>query len=273
VKEGLIAELKTFKQRARELRSNVKNLETERVSQKALRDEAEALADVWVERLRSPLEHKLKLDAALIATTSEQMKRLHVLSRPSNRADSYLELLAELLKDFDDKFILPIQQTATEVQSVMDLEKLVPGLSEEESDYLREAIACANAGHKRAAVVMGWCAAVARMQAVIMTIGFDRFNKTSTALKAQTSGRFKHWKKEFSVTTLSELQAVFDTDLIVVLEGLELLDSNQADRLTRIDFQYRNHSAHPGEAPIDDPHLVAFFSDVTSIVLKNPKFT
>jgi hypothetical protein len=273
VKDEVLTQLREFKRRAQELRREVGDLTTERVSHGAQRAKAEALADTWVERLRSPLEHKLKLPGDAIAETSDLMKRLHVLSRPNNRRDSYLEVLGQLLGGFDNRFILPVQQMATEITSLMDLEKLVPGLSPEDSDYLAEAIACANAGRKRAAVVMGWCAAVARMQAVVMKVGFDKFNAASRALKAQASGRFKRWNKEFSITTLSELQAVFDTDLIVVLEGLGLLESNQADRLTNVCFQYRNHSAHPGEAPIEDPHVVAFFTDITIIVLKNEKFS
>jgi hypothetical protein len=53
---------------------------------------------------------------------------------------------------------------------------------------------------------------------------------------------------------------------------MDLLDSNQADRLMDVDFQYRNHSAHPGQAPIEDPQLVAFFSDINRIILTNAKF-
>ena len=96
---------------------------------------------------------------------------------------------------------------------------------------------------------MGWCALVDKIQKKIIRIGLNQFNATSTKLKAQTSGKFKRWNKEFSVSTLSELQAVFDTDLIVVLEGMGLLDGNEAERLETC-FQHRNHSAHPGEAPI-----------------------
>lgn len=103
-------------------------------------------------------------------------------------------------------------------------------------------------------------------------LGLGKFNATSVQLKSQDSGRFKRFTKEFKVTTLNELQEVFDTDLIWVLEGMELIDANQGDRL-RTCFQYRNQSAHPGEAPINDLHLNAFFSDVVEIVLKNPKFS
>jgi hypothetical protein len=89
-------------------------------------------------------------------------------------------------------------------------------------------------------------------------------------VKAQTSGKHRNWNKQFSVT-LGDLQAIFDRDLIVVIEAMELIDSNQADRLTA-DFKYRNQSAHPGLAPVEDPHLVAFFSDICSIVLLGPAF-
>ncbi len=110
------------------------------------------------------------------------------------------------------------------------------------------------------------------MQKVVAKVGFAKFTAASIKLKQQTSGRFKWFNKEFKITMIAELQQVFDTDLITVCEGMELLDSNQTDRLTKVDFQYRNHSAHPGEAPIEDPHLVAFFTDINDIVLANPKF-
>ncbi|MGH2653650.1 MAG: hypothetical protein ACRDHV_04780 [Actinomycetota bacterium] len=99
----------------------------------------------------------------------------------------------------------------------------------------------------------------------------DQFNAASRKLKAQTSGRFKRFKKEFKVATQSELQEIFDNDLLWVLEGMELIDSNEGDRL-RVMFAYRNQSAHPAEAPIGEPHIIAFFSDVVEIVLANPDF-
>ena len=174
---------------------------------------------------------------------------------------------------FDDKFVLPIKQTSLTIESIFDLQKIIPTLSSPiESDYLQEAVNCANAGYTRAAIVLGWCAAIDKIQKKIMNIGLDKFNKTSQELKAQTTGRFKNWNKGVSANKFSELQAIFDTDLIIVLEGMELLDGNRADRL-RVCFQYRNQSAHPGDAPIEEPHLVAFFTDINSIILQSPNFS
>jgi hypothetical protein len=273
MKTEILEKLRTFESDLRELRRNVKALTVTTVGVKALRNQAEALADRWVEELRSPLEYKFKLSAETIKVTSEQIKRLHVLSRPSNLKSSYIALLDEILDGFKDKFILPIQQTPVAVENIFDLQKLVLGLPDpEESEYLKEAIDCANSNFRKAAIVLGWCAAIDRIQKKIQVLGFAAFNKMSTHMKQQNAGRHKHFKKEFSIATLGDLQAVFDPDLIQVCEGLGLFDSNETERLLKVDFQYRNHSAHPGKAPIEDAHVLSFFIDINKMVLTNPKF-
>jgi hypothetical protein len=273
VKAELLATLKKYEEDLRELRREVKAIRIKTVNSNKLRNRAEELATRWVEELRSPLEHKFHIDRGTIEQESEAMKRLHVLSRPSNHKTSYLKVLDSALDKFKDKFVLPIQQTSFTVEGVFDLQKFVTGLSNpDESEYLKEAIDCANSNYRKAAIVLGWCAAIDRIQKKIQVLGFAAFNAASTQLKQQASGRHKHFNKEFKITTLGELQTVFDSDLIRVCEGMQLLDSNEADRLTNVDFQYRNHSAHPGNAPIEDPHLVAFFTDINEILLTNPKF-
>jgi|HubBroStandDraft_1064217.scaffolds.fasta_scaffold01927_8 hypothetical protein len=273
MKAEILEKLRTFETDLRELRKDVKALTVKQVSVKAIRNRAEALANRWVEELRSPLEHKFKINADTIKATSEQIKQLHVLSRPNNLRASYLSVLDDILNDYKNKFILPIQQMPVAVENVFDLQKLVSGLADpEESEYLKEAIDCANANFKKAAIVMGWCAAIDRIQKKIQVLGLATFSKMSSLMKQQNSGRHKHFKKEFVIATLGDLQAVFDPDLIQVCEGLQLLDSNEADRLIKVDFQYRNHSAHPGNAPIEDAHVVSFFIDINKIILTNPKF-
>lgn len=272
MKQQIFEQLAVFEKGLRQLRKAVADLDTPRVSRQALLQQAESLATSWVEELRSPLEHKFQIDPAVIQDMSELMKRLHVLSRPGNRQTSYDAVLGGALKDFKNRFVLPIQQTAISVETPFDLMKLVAGLTDaDEGEYLTEAIACANQGHRRAAIVMGWCAAIDRVHKTVQLLGFASFNAASGKAKSQTTGKHKNWNKQFAVTTMGDLQAVFDRDLIVVLETMELIDSNQADRL-RTDFEYRNQSAHPGQAPIEDPHLVAFFTDICSILLLNPAF-
>jgi len=273
MKKDILDKLSAFRSSLQSLKRDVNSVKTPTVNKVDFRKHADEIATQWVEEIRSPLEYKFKIPSSVIQETAEQMKHLHILSRPCNKRTSYIKLLSAVLKDFDNKFILPIKQTATELENVLDLEKIIPGLAgPAESDYLKEAVDCAEASFHRAAIVLGWCAAIDRIQKKVQALGFQKFNEASKKLKDQTKGRYKNWNKEFSITTLAELQTVFDNDLITVCEGMELLDSNQADRLTRVCFLYRNQSAHPGEAQVERPHVVSFFSDINSIVFKNPKF-
>ena len=272
MKEEILAKLKEFQTRLKSLKKEVSLESGHCISKSALRNAADEIATMWVEKLRSPLEHKFKLDKDLIRGTAESMKRLHILSRPNNLKSSYLKVLSAVLKQFDNRFVLPIKQTTFEVDNILDLTKIIPTLPDpDESIYLQEAIDCAAAGYRRAAIVMGWCCGIDRIQRKVIAIGFAAFNAASTKIKNQTSGKFKRWNKEFKISTLSELQMIFDNDLIIVLEGMGLIDGDQAQRLA-ICFQYRNHSAHPGKAPIEDPHVITFFTDINSIILQNPNF-
>jgi DNA gyrase/topoisomerase IV subunit A len=273
MKEEILTKLSEFRDKLLSLKKDVLKLNSERVQRKDLRDRADQIATMWVEELRSPLEHKFKLDLEVIKETAEQMKHLHIISRPNNRKSSYTKLIKAILKNYDNRYILPIKQAPIKIEKIFDLEKIIPTLHDpKESEYLKEAIDCANSGFPRAAIVLGWCAAIDRIQKKIQSVGFNRFNQTSTKLKQKIKGKFAKWNKEFNIATLAELQTIFDTDLIIILEGMEVIDGNQADRLINVCYQYRNQSAHPGEAPIEEAHVVSFFTDINKIILLNPKF-
>ena len=273
MKQEIIDKLEKFKIDLKQLKKDVSSVPGDRISRKGIMALADEVATFWVEELRSPLEHKVKIDDSLIHDTANHMSQLHVLSRPNNHKSSYIKTINAVLRKYDDKFILPIKQDyPDEISSSSSLHDLIPDLATpEESEYLKEAFDCAASGFKRAAIVLGWCAVVHKIQEKLIFIGLDTFNKTSTKLKNSTKGKYKFWKKEYSISSLSELQTVFDTDLIIILEGMELIDGNQAERL-RTCFQYRNHSAHPGEAPIEEPNMIAFFSDINGIIFNNEKF-
>lgn len=272
-KDAVLMSIRDLEGRLRKLRIGLQNIPGERVNAIAVRQEAESLADLWVEGLRSTLEFQFKLPTETIEEFANGFKRLHVLSRRGNRVSSYRDCLSDLLRDIKNKLILPIQQLPDPIEGNSQLKGIVAALPESDmSEYLSEAIACEEKGFYRASIIMGWCAAVDHIQNKLIMLGLDKFNVASTRLKNQTSGRFRRFHKEFKVATLSELQEVFDTDLLWILEGMQIIDSNQGDRL-RTCFQYRNQSAHPGLAPIGTVHLIAFFNDIFEIILLNQKLS
>jgi hypothetical protein len=273
MKNEILLKLRKMKKDLSDLKKKVESNPYDRVNRKELKQAADDIATFWVEEIRSSLEFTFNIDNEIIKETSEQMKHLHILSRPNNLKTSYLNTINTILHSFDDKFILPIKQSSGTLNRVLDLDKIIPALTDvDESNYFAEAINCAKAGYWRASIVMGWCAIINRIQLKLLDVGLERFNQTSKTLKNKSKGKYKKWNKEFSISTKSELQQVFDRDLLIILEGMNLIDSNQLERMLTC-FQYRNHSAHPGNAPINENHVVTFFSDITTIILQNPKFS
>ncbi len=184
-----------------------------------------------------------------------------------DREGYYLE--RRVLEEFNRRFG---ESTPTAPISKMLLDLPSRLIDSAERGFIEEALTCIRAGAPRAAIVLGWCAVIDRMRRKIEAIGFDKFNAASTQLKNQPSGKFKNWTKGVQASSMSDLLPIFDTDLMIVLEGMGLLNDNQAQRL-KVLFQYRCHSAHPADAPVGDPHVVSFFTDSVDIVLANPKFS
>jgi hypothetical protein len=91
-------------------------------------------------------------------------------------------------------------------------------------------------------------------------------------MKMKTKGRYKRFPKSFDIGSLAELQTVFDTDILWIIEYWGLIDTNEHDRL-EICFTMRNNAAHPGEAPITEPNLLSFYSDLKTMVFDNFDFT
>lgn len=270
-KSEMLALLDELEKRVRRLRAEVKSLKTQRVNKKSVRNKAVELADFWAEKIRSPLEHKFKLPSQTIGEYSKAFKHLWVLSRPNNLRKSYLSTLGSILRGFQDRLVLPVREQQEFTPSSL-AESIKQRIGPSMNEYLKEAVGCIENDFYRAGVVLAWCAVIDRIQRKIQELGFEKFNKTSTGMKNKKSGRFKKWNKELKISTLAELQEVFDSDLIWVLEGLDLIDSNQGNRLRTSCFQLRNQCAHPGLAPVSEPNVEPFFSDITAIVLNNPNF-
>jgi hypothetical protein len=242
------------------------------IARQSIRLGALRLGQVWFSEVRPAIEGG-PVSGEVLDRYGKGFKRLVKISSPNNLKTSYLDTLDGLTKKFKADVILPLQTAPPPLKETSIFDELFASLGETDIDdaYLKEAVDCARANFIRAATVMGWCAAVARIHRAIEKNGFQKFNVASAAMASQTQGRFKKFNKPQSVTSISELQLVFDTEILWILEGMQVIDANQHARL-RSCFELRNHSAHPGEAPVTDYNLLSFFSDIIEIVLKNPKF-
>lgn len=243
---------------------------TSRIRQRALLDAGANAARRWFDVVRPALE-KAHFWAEGITAFSTRFEALLIMTRGQPMKTAYLKALADISGLYVPDIVHQIEIGSFTSAAGLSIAPYIEGLPIDEGDYLDEAQRCLAAQALRACIVLGWWATVARIHSKIEQIGFDKFSKATEEMKAKTTGRFKPFTKTYTVELISELQRIFDTDLLFILEYLQLIDSNQHARLRHC-FDMRNHSAHPGLAPITGENLYSFFSDVTQIVLKNPKF-
>jgi len=98
---------------------------------------------------------------------------------------------------------------------------------------------------------------------------YDTFNTAAAGL-AKKGGRFKHFKGIATLESISDLRETPDRVILTILDGMGLLESNQRQRLESC-LDMRIQASHPGDADITMLNLESLFSDLSTLVFKNPK--
>lgn len=268
----MIGELKQFLADLKALRKDIRAEKVKQIAKNNLRARAEKLGTRWFNEILIQLSQKGGMSSDILQKYSDGCGRLIALSTPNNLKNSYLDVLDAVIKPFRSELILSVQIEGTNSTSLALLHNILSNLPDpQENEYLQESISCAQRGFFRAAVILGWCAAIDRIHRRIGKLGFSTFNVTSAQMASQQKGRFKRFSSTQNVNSIGEIREVFDTLVIWIIEGMGMIDSNQHTRL-RSCFDMRCHCAHPGEAPVTEYNLMSFFSDLNKIVFENPMF-
>ncbi len=271
MKAAIIEKLKSFKADLESLRRDVRGNKASTINKSEICSKADALAMQWTNEFGDHLKQFDKLPEQTITDMNENMSMLFRLSQQSNRKTSYARVLDAAYRRFNARFIVPISQSTTVVKVKFDFHKLFPNLSDsQESEYMKEAIGCANAGYFRAAVVVGWCAAMDRIHDHVRALGVEKINDALRVMREAKHGKFKQVKNAPPITALGEVQEITDRNLIFLILRLGLVDAKQADRLLE-HLNHRNQSAHPGNAPVGEDLLNHFFPGIGEIIFNNPK--
>lgn len=268
MKDKLVALLRAHASEIAQLKRSITAVPGSQVQQAGLKTAAHTVASRWFDEVRPALEGAADVTSAF----SEIFEQLMRLSRTRAAKNTYLSLIDTLMPRYQHELIHAAEIGSFSAGSTLSIAPYLTGLPTEEGTYLDEAQRCLSVNALKGCIVLGWCATIARIHEKIGKIGYKQFSLATEEMAAKDYGRFKPFNKKIKIDSLSELQRVFDTDLLWVLEYLQLIDGNQHQRLRNC-FDLRNHSAHPGQAPIEPENVYAFYSDITKIVLKHPNFT
>jgi len=269
VKDKLLEATRAHAKDVANIQKRVARYTGAQVHSESLLSAVQAVATTWFDSVRPALD-RAAFSPGMLAHGTDVFERLLRQAKRRSSKSALLSLIAECINVYKD-IIHDIEITSFASTGTLSIAPYIEGLTSDEGEYLDEAQRCLTVNALRACVVLGWCATIARIHKKIKEIGYEKFSQTTVEMAGKTTGRFKFFTKKYSIQSKSELQTVFDTDLLWVLEYLELIDNNQHQRLRHC-FEFRNNSAHPGLAPIKGPNLYSFYSDISEIILKNVKF-
>jgi len=271
-KRDFVNALKDFRKDLSDLEKACQKITGNQIQSKSLLDEFETLATRWFEHIDPTLRSAFHFDDEILIKYREPFGKILELSggKPSKRV--VLTILESILNSYHADVLVSVQKHEAILSKFPSLDTILTHASGLEADYLAEAIECAQLGKQRAAIILGWCAAINRLHLYIEREGFAKFNQTTIQMFNIQTGRYRRYNKKFDIQNLSDLRmSGFDGDLLWVLEFMGAIDGNQHERL-EICFTMRNNCAHPGEATITDENLLSFISDLNTYVFANPKF-
>ncbi|MBW2972862.1 hypothetical protein KY346_00540 [Candidatus Woesearchaeota archaeon] len=273
MKDNILRGLEGIESSLRSLKGLVNLNKSEFVSKVSIKGLSKEIAVKWFESIEKPLSSSFSLQEDTMKKYQDNFDKLLKLSiRKNARKSTYLKQIDLLLSNFKNDLIQPVLKYTPVTSKLNNWSGIFKDVTEGEKEYLNEAIKCADLNLFRASIVLGWCAVIDRIHRVIEMRGFKEFSEKSEEMRKKKDGRYKRCNKAFSINSLNELRVqVFDKDLLWILEYMNLIDPNQHDRLS-LCFTMRNNCAHPGDAGISPENLLSFYSDVDSIIFKNPKF-
>ena len=206
-----------------------------------------ALARDWL-RLSSALKEGTDGFISSLDEYDLAMSEILKSTKGRSRATAYKSRLKIFRDNFMDAVLVPIMrhEGSPAQAAARRLESLFAGVvSHEEAQYIAEAARCSSVKCQRAAMVIIWAAAIARLHSGVQVVGFAAFNSAAAAVAAKKGHPFNRVTRPLALTSVADLQLTRDFDVIGV--GMELwqFDLQAFEEINRL-LGIRNSAAHPG---------------------------
>lgn len=208
--------------------------------------EIRTISKEWL-KLSEALKSMEALPQENLSFIDNHLKKTLQATDVRTRSSSYRNNLGPVVSQFTDQIIIPIirfEGSPSQVASREVLREFTGKIFPDEQAYLEEAARCLASKCRRAAIIMIWAAAVARMHGAIERVGFNAYNVALNAASQKKGNPFSRISRT-TVSSLPELQRSRDFDLMVV--GMELwkYDLQVFEELDRL-LGIRNSAVHPG---------------------------
>lgn len=197
------------------------------------------------------------------------LKQLLESTNARTRSSAYRKKLTPVIAAFTDKIVVPVirfEGSPSQVASRQLMSEFTGQVLLDEQSYLEEAARCLASRCNRAAIILLWAAAMARLHGSIEKLGFNAYNFALDQAIQKKGSPFNKVSKAV-VASLPELQRCRDFDLLVVGMQLWKYDLQIFEELDRL-LGIRNSAAHPGMLKPSALDVQQYASKVGTYVFK-----
>lgn len=223
--------------------SKLKGAEVRKVGTVA---EIKAVSKEWL-KFSQALQSVEALPQGNLNFVDTPLRELLQSTNARTRSSAYRKKLKPVIEAFTDRIVVPVirfEGSPSQVASRQLMGEFTGKVMLDEQSYLEEAARCLANRCNRAAIILLWAAAMARLHGAIEKLGFNAYNAALDQAIRRKGNPFNKVSKTV-VASLPELQRCRDFDLLVV--GMELwkYDLQVFEELDRL-LGIRNSAAHPG---------------------------
>jgi len=238
--------LETFLERLHVLDNELSRLKGAEVRRAETVNEIKAVSREWL-RLSEALRSADALPQENLNNVDTPLKELLQATNARTRSTAYRRKLAPVLSSFTDRIVVPVirfEGSPSQVAARQLMSEFSGKVSSDEQAYLEEAGRCLGSKCNRAAIILLWAAAMARVHGAIEKLGFNAYN-VALGKVAPKKGSPYNKVSNSPISSMPELQRSRDFDLLAV--GMELwrYDLQVFEELDRL-LGTRNSAAHPG---------------------------
>ena len=249
----------------------INKLTTASVSGAPLRKRVKETHKAWLP-VSGVLEAGNLVDAGQLQDVSNAWASLVKLTNIPSPKSQYKALLKTIIAKTESELLHKFIKGSA-IQTIGDtLRKLVQPISDPDLlKYLDESIRCAETNCIRASVVLAWCAVAFKVHQRLVSLTMPVLTAEFGKMKADKGLMFRTFTKDYTFTTDLDVQEAADAHLILMCRFLTYLDDTQYKHLKGA-LDLRNGCGHPTGYQPDPVKLQAYYSDITQLVLLNPKF-
>ena len=140
---------------------------------------------------------------------------------------------------------------------IEELERIIFTLNtEDEQEYLLEALQCFRAGALKAGIVFTWSACIRFLQIKCIAKGYPSINEV---LKKMQSNK--------NISNLSDFETIKESNFLTIAFELKIISKHEKSQLEN-NLNLRNHCGHPSEYKPEINKAKAFVEDIINLMKK-----